>query len=388
VRRGVRYPAPGGAGARRARVGDDTPAGVEEVAAVPEPSRDPGLRAVLANLAPGSILREGIERVIRAGRGALIVIGWTPEVEPLVSGGFVIDIAATSQRIAELAKMDGALILDEDGTRVLRANVHLVPDPSIHTSETGTRHRSAERVARQTGQPVISVSESMGMVTLYLKDTKRVVEDVSALLFRANQALSTLERYRSRLDEVSATLSAREVEDAVAVRDVVLALQRAEMMRRIAQEVEDHVAELGSEGRLIQLQLDELVSSTGGERELVVRDYLADRRRKLSRVLEDLAEIGTDDLLDAERIAEILAYDGDELDRAVTPRGYRLLSRIPRLPASIIERLVEQFGTLPRIMEATIAELDEVEGVGETRARAIQDGLRRLAEATLLERYV
>ncbi len=355
---------------------------------MPEPTRDAGLRAVLTNLAPGSILREGIERVIRAGRGALVVIGWTPEVEPLVSGGFVIDIAATSQRIAELAKMDGALILDERATRILRANVHLVPDPSIHTSETGTRHRSAERVARQTRQPVISVSESMGMVTLYLRDNKRVVEDVSALLFRANQALSTLERYRSRLDEVSATLSAREVEDAVAVRDVVLALQRAEMMRRIAQEVEEHVAELGTEGRLIQLQLDELVAATGGERELVVRDYLGDRRRKLSRVLEDIAEIGTDDLLDAERIAEILAYEGDELDRAVTPRGYRLLSRVPRLPASIIERLVEQFGSLPRIMEATIAELDEVEGVGETRARAIQDGLRRLAEATLLERYV
>jgi diadenylate cyclase len=355
---------------------------------VPEPTRDEGVRAVLAYLAPGSVLREGIERVIRAGRGALIVIGWTPEVEPLVSGGFVIDIAATSQRIAELAKMDGALILDEDAARILRANVHLVPDPSVHTSETGTRHRSAERVARQTGQPVISVSESMGMVTLYLEDRKRVVEDVSALLFRANQALSTLERYRSRLDEVSATLSAREVEDAVAVRDVVLALQRAEMMRRIAQEVEDHVVELGSEGRLIQLQLDELVASVGGERELVVRDYLADRRRKLVKVLDDISDVGTDELLDAERIAEILSYDGDELDRAVTPRGYRLLSRIPRLPASVIERLVERFGTLPRVMEATIAELDEVEGVGETRARAIQDGLRRLAEASLLERYV
>jgi diadenylate cyclase len=355
---------------------------------VPEARRDEGVRAVLANLAPGSVLREGIERVIRAGRGALVVIGWTPEVEPLVSGGFVIDIAATSQRIAELAKMDGALILDEDASRILRANVHLVPNPSIYTSETGTRHRSAERVARQTGQPVISVSESMGMVTLYLEDRKRVVEDVSALLFRANQALSTLERYRSRLDEVSATLSAREVEDAVAVRDVVLALQRAEMMRRIAQEVEDHVVELGTEGRLIQLQLDELVASVGGERELVVRDYLADRRRKLARVLDDISEVGTDDLLDAERIAEILAYDGDELDRAVTPRGYRLLSRIPRLPASVIERLVERFQTLPRVMEATIAELDEVEGVGETRARSIQDGLRRLAEASLLERYV
>jgi diadenylate cyclase len=355
---------------------------------VPDPMRDEGLRAVLAMLAPGSLLREGIERVIRAGRGALIVIGWSPEIEAVVSGGFVIDIGATSQRVAELAKMDGALVVNGDATRILRANVHLVPDPTIETSETGTRHRSAERTARQTRAPVIAVSESMGMVNLYHGDRRYTVEEVSALLFRANQALSTLERYRARLDEVSATLSAREVEDAVTVRDVVLTLQRAEMLRRIALEVEDHVIELGSEGRLIQLQLDELVASVSDERELVARDYLADRRRKLSRVLDDVAVLSTDDLLDSELVASILAYDEDELDRPVTPRGFRLLSRIPRLPASVTERLVDRFGTLPRIMEASIADLDEVEGVGESRARTIQDGLRRLAEASLLERYV
>jgi len=355
---------------------------------VPDPTRDEGLRNVLAMLAPGSPLREGIERVIRAGRGALVVIGWTPEIEAVVSGGFVIDIGATSQRVAELAKMDGALVLDGDAQRVLRANVHLVPDPAIETSETGTRHRSAERTARQTGQPVIAVSESMGMVTLYYGNRRHTVEEVSALLFRANQALSTLERYRARLDEVSATLAAREVEDAVTVRDVVLTLQRAEMLRRIALEVEDHVIELGSEGRLIQLQLDELVATVADDRELVVRDYLADRRRKLNRVLDDVAVLSTDDLLDSELVASILAYDEEELDRPVTPRGYRLLSRIPRLPPRVVERLVDRFGNLPRIMEASIAELDEVEGVGESRARTIQDGLRRLAEASLLERYV
>jgi diadenylate cyclase len=349
--------------------------------------RDEALRAVLALLAPGSILREGMERIIRGGRGALIVIGWTPAVEALVSGGFVIDIGATSQRIAELAKMDGALVLDGAATRILRANVHLVPDPTIETAETGTRHRSAERTAKQTGQPVIAVSESMGMVTLYVGETKHVLEEVSALLVRANQALSTLERYRARLDEVSATLSAREVEDAVTVRDVVLTLQRAEMLRRIAIEVEDHVVELGSEGRLIQLQLEELVGSVVDERELVVRDYLADRRRKLARVLGDVAGLSTDDLLDAEKVASILAYD-DQLERPVTPRGYRLLFRIPRLPPSIIDRLVQRFETLPRIMEASIADLDSVEGIGTSRARSIQDGLRRLAEASLLERYV
>jgi diadenylate cyclase len=355
---------------------------------VSEPKRDPELRAVLAMLAPGTPLREGIERIIRAGRGALIVIGWTPEIEALVSGGFIIDIGATSQRVAELAKMDGALVLDADASRVLRANVHLVPDPSIPTSETGTRHRSAERTAREAGCPVIAVSESMGMVNLYLGDQRRVVEELSALLVRANQALSTLERYRSRLDEVAATLSAREIEDTVTVRDVVLTLQRAEMLRRIALEVEDAVVELGSEGRLIQLQLDELAATVIDERELVVRDYLADRRRKLSRVLDDVAALDTDELLDQSVVAEILAYDDDELDKPVTPRGYRLLSRIPRLPVGVVDRLVERFGSLPRVMEASAAELDDVEGVGGSRARAIQDGLRRLAEASLLERYV
>ncbi len=350
--------------------------------------RDQGLREVLTMLAPGTPLREGIERIIRAGRGALMVVGWSPEVEPLVSGGFVIDIGATSQRIAELAKMDGALVLDADASRVLRANVHLVPDPTISTSETGTRHRSAERTAKETGLPIIAVSESMGMVNLYYGGTKHVVEEVAALLFRANQALSTLERYRSRLDEVAATLSAREVEDTVSVRDAVLTLQRAEMLRRIAHEVADHVAELGSEGRLIELQLDELVATIADERELVVRDYLGDRRRKLTKVLSDIATLSTDALLDPEQVASVMSYSEDELDRSVTPKGYRLLSRIPRLPSSVVERLVEHFGTLPAIMEASITDLDEVEGVGESRARHIQEGLRRLAEATLLDRYV
>jgi diadenylate cyclase len=352
------------------------------------PKRDEELMAVLAMLAPGTILREGVERVIRAGRGALIVIGWTGEVDRVVSGGFVIDTNSTAQRISELAKMDGALILDDEGERILRANVHLVPDPSIPTSETGTRHRSAERVARQTGQPVISVSESMSMVTLYLGERKRILEELSSLLFRANQALSTLERYRARLDEVSATLSAREVEDSVSLRDVVVALQRAEMVRRIAGEVEDYVAELGTEGRLIELQLDELMAAVDDERSLVVQDYVADRRRKVAGPLGELDDLTTDDLLDLECIASALGYDDEALDRPVTPRGFRLLHKIPRLPDAVIAKLVQRFKDLQSVMDASIEDLDEVEGVGATRARSIQDGLRRLAESSILERYV
>jgi diadenylate cyclase len=350
--------------------------------------RDEAHRRVLALLAPGTELREGIERIIRAGRGSLMVIGTDSGIDPLLSGGFVIDIEATAQRIAELAKMDGALVLDAEAARVLRANVQLVPDALVDTDETGTRHRSAERTARQTGLPVIAVSESMGVVTVYHGERKHTLVEVSALLVRANQALSTLERYRMRLDEVSAILSAREVEDAVTVRDVVLTLQRAEMLRRIGAEVEEHVAALGTEGRLIQLQLDELVATVIDDRELVVRDYLADRRRTLGRVLGEVAALSTDELLDTERVARLLAFEASSLERPVTPRGYRLLSRIPRLPAAVVDRLVDAFGTLPRVMEASIAELDDVEGIGATRARLIQDGLRRLAEASLLDRYV
>ncbi|MDX1619874.1 MAG: DNA integrity scanning diadenylate cyclase DisA [Nitriliruptorales bacterium] len=352
-------------------------------------ARDDELMAVLAMLAPGTVIREGIERIIRAGRGALIVIGWNQDVEGVVSGGFVIDTNATAQRIAEIAKMDGALILDDEGERILRGNVHLVPDPTIHTSETGTRHRSAERVARQTGVPTISVSESMSVVTLYLGERKRVLEEVSSLLFRANQALATLERYRGRLDEVAATLSAREIEDSVTLRDVVVTLQRAEMVRRIAREVEDYVAELGTEGRLIELQLDELMADVDEERSLVVKDYLSDRRRKLSGPLSQLDELSTDDLLDLETIAEVLGYDGDgALDEQVTPRGFRLLAKIPRLPDPVIDKLVRRFQNLQRVMDASLEDLDDVEGVGEARAHGIQDGLRRLAESSLLERYV
>ncbi len=350
--------------------------------------RDDAFRAVQARVAPGTVLREGLQRIIRSSRGALIVIGMTQAVEAVASGGFDVRISCTAQRLSELAKMDGAIILSENGEKILRANVHLVPNPGIPTDETGTRHRSAERVAKQTKQPVISVSASMRIVTLYLDHGKHVLEEVSSLLFRANQALATLERYRARLDEGSASLSALEIEDNVTVRDVVQVLQRAEMVVRIAEEIEDYVIELGTEGRLIQLQLDELMTQVGDERALVVQDYIADRRRKLEDVLEELNELSTDELLDLDRIAKTLGYEPDDLDRPVAPRGYRLLSRIPRLPEPIIAKLIKRFENLQGVMGASLEDLDEVEGVGETRARAIKEGFARLAESSLLERYV
>ena len=236
------------------------------------------LRATLASIAPGTALRDGLERILRGRTGALIVLGLDKTVESISTGGFTLDVPFTATGLRELAKMDGAIVVDKDVTRIHRAAVHLMPDHTIPSEETGTRHRTAERVAKQTGHPVISVSQSMQIIAAYVGDIRHVLEDSGKILSRANQALATLERYKMRLDEVSATLSALEIEDLVTVRDVAVVAQRLEMVIRIAREIEDYVLELGTDGRLLSLQLEELVTGVDAERELVVRDYLPGRQ--------------------------------------------------------------------------------------------------------------
>jgi diadenylate cyclase len=348
-----------------------------------EPVSEARRREILTMLAPGTMMRDGIERILRARRGALIVFGATPQVMALCSGGFEMDSQATGQRIAELAKMDGALVVDAEAGRILRANVQLVPDPTIPTDETGTRHRSAERTAKQTGLPVVAVSESMGAVSLYLDGMRSMLDEVGTVMHRANQAMSTLERYRARLDEVIEVLATRELEDQVTLRDVGLALQRAEMLRRIADRAQGHVIELGDEGGMIALQLEELFEPVEPVLELVVRDYLNDRRRRPTKALAELAELSTDALLDQGHVAGLLGGDASDLDRRLTPRGYRMLGRVPRIPMVLVDRIVDHFGTLPAILEATASALGDVEGVGPARARAIRDWLRRRREMLL-----
>jgi diadenylate cyclase len=349
------------------------------------------LRATLASIAPGTSLRDGLERVLRGRTGALIVLGNDKVVESISTGGFTLDVPFTATGLRELAKMDGAIILDREATRILRAAVHLMPDPSIYSEETGTRHRTADRVARQTGFPVISVSQSMQIIAVYVGEIRYVLEDSGQILSRANQALATLERYKLRLDEVSSTLSALEIEDLVTVRDVAVVAQRLEMVTRIAREIEDYVLELGSDGRLLALQLDELVTGVDMERELVVRDYLPNGRRprKAEDILGELEGLSASDLVDIASVARALGLGASEhLDGAVTPKGYRLLAKVPRLPGAVVDRLVDHFGSLQKLLSAGIDDLQAVEGVGELRARSVREGLSRLAESSILERYV
>jgi diadenylate cyclase len=356
------------------------------------PTTDDKLRQTLALVAPGTSLRDGLERILRGNTGALIVLGYDKVVEAICTGGFALDVEFSATRLRELAKMDGAVVLTPGSNRIVRAAVHLMPDPGIPTEESGTRHRTAERVAIQTGFPVISVSQSMRIIGLYVDGRRYVLDGSTAILSRANQALATLERYKLRLDEVAGTLSALEIEDLVTVRDAMSVAQRLEMVRRIADEIQGYVVELGIDGRLLSLQLDELMAGVEEERELVARDYTPGGRRakELTQVLGDLDELSAAELLDLILVARAIGHSPspEALESAVSPRGYRLLAKVPRLPGTVVDRLVEHFGGLQKLLAATVDDLQAVDGVGEARARSVREGLSRLAESSILERYV
>jgi diadenylate cyclase len=348
------------------------------------------MMVALRAVAPGTPLREGLDRILQAHMGALIVIGDGPEVLSVCSGGFLLDAEYTPQRLYELAKMDGAIILASDCSRVARCNVHLVPDPNVPTSETGTRHRTAERVGRQIDVPVITVSEDMSVVAIHRRGEKHTLEPTPRVLARADQALQILGRYKARLDSVSGSLSALEVEDLVTVRDVATVLQRAEMVRRIADEIVGYVVELGSDGRLVMLQLEELVGGVEDDRRLVAKDYFQESDDyELRDITSELSLLDDDEILDLTNVAAVLRLGlGVGIDSALQPRGFRLLHKIPRLPEIVSDHVVARFSNLQKIMRAGLADLTEVEGVGDARARAIKDGLSRLAETSILERYV
>jgi diadenylate cyclase len=361
---------------------------------ITDQASDDRVRDVLALVAPGTALRDGLERILRGRTGGLIVLGWDRSVEQLVNGGFALDVPFSATRLRELSKMDGAIVIDSERQAIVRAAVQLVPDSNLPTEETGTRHRTADRVSRQSRRPVISVSKSMNIIAIYVDGRRHVLEDSAQILSRANQALATLERYKARFDEVNGTLSSLEIENIVTVRDLSVTSQRLEMVRRLRREVEGLVVELGTEGRLLALQMNELVASVDRDRLMLVRDYLvpANNRKKrgVDKALGQLDTLSEADLMDLTKVAAAFGFPetADALETAVTPRGFRLLARVPRLPEVITDRIVGHFGGLPKLLAASSEDLQQVEGVGEARARSVRDGVARLAEASILDGFV
>lgn len=350
---------------------------------------DTVLRDTLALVAPGTVLRDGLERILRGRTGAIIVMGMNRTVESISSGGFHLDVEISAARLRELSKMDGAVVVDQAASRIVRANVQLLPDATIETAEAGMRHRTAERVAKQTGFPVISVSQSMRIISLYVDGRRHVIEPSEAILARANQALATLERYKARLNETSAGLDALEIEDLVTVREVTSVLQLLEMVRRIASDIDGYVVELGTDGRLLALQLEELTRGLMAERDFLLTDYLP-QGMDAATVEARLKWVGSPALLDMAMVARSMGIggdDGQELDASISPRGMRILAKIPRLPLATSRIIVAAWGSLQAILGATVEELQAADGVEPGQARTLRDGLSRLAEVSIVDRY-
>jgi diadenylate cyclase len=356
-----------------------------------DPRRDPRLLSAIERLAPGTELRQGIDDIIRSHQGALIVIGDPDALSFLYSGGMRLDLSFTSQQLYELAKMDGAIILRDNLSKIAYANVQLMPDPTISSDETGTRHRTAERVAKQTGALVVSISQQRETVTIFQGRRRYSLDPVPVLLAKTNQGLATLDTYRTRLEQVLTRLTALEFQNAVVLDDVLVVLQRAELTTRMAEEIERNCVELGTEGRLIRMRLTELLGDVPAQKAAVVNDYHsagAGPEAVLAR--EGLAALGYQELLEFDRIAELLGFPRsiNPLDHSVSPRGYRVLANIPRLPAGVIERVVGDMDGLEAIVRASQRDLEAVQGVGAARARDIREGLRRLQEHNLVDRYL
>jgi diadenylate cyclase len=341
-------------------------------------------------VAPGNPLREGIDNIIHARTGALILIAEPEEASFLFSGGIRLDIDYTPGLLYQVAKMDGAIVLDPRASKIHWANVQLMPDPTILSMETGTRHRTAERVSKQTNALVIAISQRRDVVSLYVEGMKYILQEIPQVLSKANQGLATLEKYRARLDQISARLTGLELLGGATLHDVLSALQRAELVTRMGAEVERYIIELGTEGRLIEMQLEETVVGVMGERVALVRDYsVGESDEQVDRILQELAGLPHQELLDFGRLAELLGYERktSTVDFNVSPRGYRALSRIPRLPRLVVQKVVYRFGDLDAIVNAREDELASVDGVGEARAREIREGLRSLQEVDIVDRY-
>lgn len=350
--------------------------------------KDKELLNILKIMAPGTPLREGLENVLRAKTGGLIVIGDSEQVLELVDGGFEINADYTPTYIYELAKMDGAIVISSDLRKILFANTQLVPDSSIPTIETGTRHRTADRVAKQTGAIVIAISQRRTIISVYRGNIKYILKDSSVILSKANQALQTLEKYVVVLERVISNLNLLEFQDLATLFDVLTTIQRTEMVMRIVSEIEKYICELGNEGRLITMQLNELVKSVEEDEILLIRDY-CQSSLDFNDIYKQLQNISSEELLDLDSIAKTIGYTGLPLvDTLISPRGYRMLNKIPRIPSGVIENLIKRFRELKGVMEASYEQLDKVEGIGEARAKAIKNGLRRLREQIMIDKQL
>ncbi|MDQ0157027.1 diadenylate cyclase [Robertmurraya andreesenii] len=344
---------------------------------------------ILQMIAPGTPIREGIDNVLRANTGGLIVFASNDKVKDIVDGGFQINCTFSPSYLYELAKMDGAIILNENGDKILIANAQLAPDPSVSSTETGMRHRTAERVAKQTKSLVIAISQRRNVITLYQGNFRYALREIAVNLTKANQALQTLEKYKVVLEQSIANLGVLEFEEMVTYSDIVKVIRRLEMVLRIKNELLSYLSELGTEGRLIRLQMNELLADIEEEAVLIIKDYAAHDDVNPFSTLKKLQDLAHGEMLEDSAVLKLMGYQGYvHIDEYKCPRGFRVLNKITRLPPVIIDNLVNQFKELRHIVAASVEELDEVDGIGEVRARKIKEGLKLIKEQLFADRHI
>ncbi len=335
---------------------------------------------VISRVTPGTKLREGVFNILDGGKGGLIVVGLSDEIKKMVDGGFLIDCDYTPERLFELAKMDGAIILDDNVEKIYYANVHLHPNKTYVTTESGTRHRTAERMARQTDKLIIAISERKKRVTLYKGEFKYYLKQIEVVLDQANQALKTLEKYKSVLEKELKNLTQLELEDLVTLNEVASVAQRFEMVYRIKHELKSYVVELGEEGRLIHLQLEELLLNVRAEKIEFIKDYYNDEENELDieAIYDKLGELSDIELLELEKFVQILGYKKTAmvLEHRVIPKGYRFLSKISKLSKKDVEKIILEYDNLAKLQEATEEELMEVKGLSRFKVKAIHSKIK------------
>ena len=350
------------------------------------------LQDILKIMAPGTALREGLDNILKARTGALIVIGDSKEVLDLTDGGFTINEPYTPAKLYELAKMDGAIVISKDLKKILLANTQIIPSSAIHTDETGTRHKTAERTAKQTGELVISISQRRSVITVFKGDFRYTIEEPERIISIANQALQTLENYKKVFDTKLKILNEYEFNDIVTLDNVLTCLQRADMVMQIAEQVELAILELGKNGLLIKKQLEELIEDLPKEELLIIKDYkIPSKKLSAEKILETIrTKTKENTVIELNQIAKLLGYDVFENyeEIAVFSKGYRILNKIPRMPNTIVENLVKNFKSFQHILAADIEALDEVEGIGEVRAITIKQSLKRMQEQFMFDNLI
>ena len=324
-------------------------------------------------LIPGQPLRNGVDLVADKKTGALIVIGTSAKLEKISSGGITLNNCAyTPEMLSELAKMDGAIIVDANVNNILKANVHLNPSDNIPTSQTGTRHRTAERVSVETELSVIAVSEESSTIKVFSDNSVNELEESSIIFGKVNESLQSIDRTRRRFDDAVLELGELEVENTLTNQQVLEVIQRGELLGRLSQQVRKEATDLGEDSGLVMIQIDSLESGVRNTLDLVLKDHLpAKRFRNINKAVEEIANLTYEELNLIQHLGSVLFMES--LDEVSTSKGYRILARLPGLPDNLHDSLIQKFKTLPNLLTASTDKLFEVEGIGRSRAQQLRE---------------